>query len=81
MIICDVSAIDKLIDFYGEYLPVHYQETQWELSDLRDHCEDNKIRMSIDECIVNQYGIFKDNTQLVKVIISDSYNKDDLSKL
>jgi len=37
--------------------------------------------MSIDECTVNQYGIFKDNILLVKVLVSDSYNKDDLSKL
>jgi hypothetical protein len=81
VIICDVSAIDKLIDFYGEYLPVDFEETKWELSDFRDHCEDNKIKMSIDECTVNQYGIFKDNILLVKVLISDSYNKDDLSKL
>jgi hypothetical protein len=81
VIICDVSAIDKLIDFYGEYLTVNFEETQWELSALRDHCEDNKITMSIDECIVNQYGIFKDNTYLVKVLNLDSYNKDDLSKL
>ena len=81
MIICDVSAIDKLIDFYGEYLLVNFEETQWELSDLRDHCEDNKIAISIDDCVVNQYGIFKDNISLVKVINSDSYNKDDLSKL
>ena len=55
MIICDVSAIDKLIDFYGEYLPVDFEETKWELSDFRDHCEDNKIKILPDYEAVSDF--------------------------
>ncbi len=78
----DVSAVDKLIDFYGEYLSVKFREADFELGDLRDFLIDNNISLSIDTYIVNRNGIYdSSNNQIVKIIGLDSFNKDDLIKI
>ena len=41
--ITDVSAVDKLIDFYGENCMVSFENESFDLGNFRDHCVDNKI--------------------------------------
>lgn len=78
----DVSALDKLIDFYGEYLSVRFRESDFDLGDLREFLIDNNISLSIDVYNVNRNGIFDiDNNQIVKITGLDIFNKDDLIKI
>ena len=78
----DVSALDKLIDFYGEYLSVSFRELDFDLGDLREFLIDNNISLSIDVYNVNRNGIFDiDNNQIVKITGLDIFNKDDLIKI
>jgi len=50
MLVCDVSAIDRLIDMYGENLSVNYKNKNFDLYDLRDEFVDNNV-----ECSLNNY--------------------------
>ena len=78
----DVSALDKLIDFYGEDLSVRFRELDFELGDLSEFLIDNNISLSIDVYNVNRNGIFDiDNNQIVKITGLDIFNKDDLIKI
>jgi len=78
----DVTAVDRLIDFYGEYLSVKFRELDFELGDLREFLVDNNISLSIDVFNVNRNGIFDiDNNQIVKITGLDNFNKDDLIKI
>ena len=78
----DVSAVDKLIDFYGEYLSVKFREIDFELGDLRDFLIDNNISLSIDIYTVDRNGIYDaDHNPIVKITGLDSFNKDDLIKI
>ena len=43
MLVCDVSAIDRLIDMYGENLSVIYKDKRFNLYNLRDEFVDNNI--------------------------------------
>ena len=52
MLVCDVSAIDKLIDMYGENLSVHYNGDKFLLYDLRDEFVDNNKECSILPSII-----------------------------
>ena len=81
MTLCDVSAIDRLLDFYGEYLLVKYINEEYELSDLRDHLEDNNIPMSLNDCVVDRNGISKNGSLIVSIVNLDQFGKDDLIKL
>ena len=81
MTLCDVSAIDRLLDFYGEYLLVKYNNEQYELSDLRDFLEDSKIIMSVNDCVVDRHGISKDGSLIVSIVNLDQFGKDDLIKI
>ena len=70
MIVCDVSAIDRLIDMYGETLSVFYKGDKYELYDLRE--------TFIDSSLV----IFdKDNNIVVGINPNQKYIKDDLNKI
>ena len=81
MFFSDVTAIDKLMDFYGEYLVVKYNNKIYDLGDLRDHLEDNGVAMSIDDHVVNRNGIFKDDQNIVSIHNIDSFSRDDLTKI
>ena len=48
MLVCDVSAIDRLIDMYGENLSVFYKDQKYSLYDLRYEFVDNNIQCSLD---------------------------------
>jgi hypothetical protein len=81
MTICDVTAIDRLLDFYGEYLKVKFENEVYELADLRDFLEDQNIAMSLDDCLVDRNGIYKNNEHIVSIVNLDSFGKDDLIKV
>ena len=78
----DVSAVDKLIDFYGEYLNVKFRQIDFELGDLREFLIDNNLSLSIDSYNVNRDGIFDvNNFPIVEITGLDRFNKDDLIKI
>jgi hypothetical protein len=77
MLVCDVSAIDKLIDMYGENLSVHYNGDKFLLYDLRDEFVDNNKECSIDTHKVSSLGITKDEQVIVSIDLHQEYSRDD----
>ena len=77
MIVCDVSAIDKLIDMYGENLSVHYNGDKFLLYDLRDEFVDNNKECSIDTHKVSSLGIKKDDAIIVSIDSHQEFSRDD----
>ncbi len=81
MLVCDVSAIDKLIDMYGENLSVIYNDNKFLLYDLRDHFVDNNMECSINVYKVSSIGIQKDDLLFVSIDPHQQYAKDDTINL
>ncbi len=81
MLVCDVSAIDKLIDMYGENLSVIYNDNKFLLYDLRDHFVDNNMECSINVYKVSSIGIQKDDFLFVSIDSHQQYAKDDTINL
>ena len=81
MLVCDVSAIDKLIDMYGENLSVIYNDDKFLLYDLRDHFVDNNMECSINVYKVSSIGIQKDDLLFVSIDPHQQYAKDDTINL
>lgn len=77
MLVCDVSAIDKLIDMYGENLTVHYNGEKFLLYDLRDDFVDNNRECSIDNHKVSSLGIQKDDQTIVSIDTHQEFSRDD----
>ncbi len=77
MIVCDVSAIDKLIDMYGENLSVHHNGDKFLLYDLRDEFVDNNKECSIDTHKVSSLGITKDEQVIVSIDLHQEFYRDD----
>ena len=77
MLVCDVSAIDKLIDMYGENLSVHYNGDKFLLYDLRDEFVDNNRECSIDTHKVSSLGITKDEQVIVSIDLHQEFSRDD----
>jgi hypothetical protein len=77
MLVCDVSAIDKLIDMYGENLSVHYNGDKFLLYDLRDEFVDNNRECSIDTHKVSSLGITKDEQVIVSIDSHQEFSRDD----
>jgi len=79
MLVCDVSAIDRLIDMYGENLSVFYKEKRFLLYDLRDEFVDNNIECSLDNYTVSSQGVLnKDGLVIVSIDSNQVNDKDDL---
>jgi hypothetical protein len=79
MLVCDVSAIDRLIDMYGENLSVFYKEKRFLLYDLRDEFVDNNIECSLDNYTVSSQGVSNKDSFVIVYIDSNQVNdKDDL---
>lgn len=79
MLVCDVSAIDRLIDMYGENLSVYYKDKQFDLYDLREMFVDNNIECSINIHNASSLGISnKDNTIIVSIDPNQLNAKDDI---
>ena len=81
MLVCDVSAIDKLIDMYGENLSVHYKGEKFLLYDLRDEFVDNNKECSIDTHKVSSKGIQKDEVIIVSIDPHQEFSRDDTINL
>jgi hypothetical protein len=77
MLVCDVSAIDKLIDMYGENLSVHHNGDKFLLYDLRDEFVDNNKECSIDTHKVSSLGITKDEQVVVSIDSHQEFSRDD----
>jgi hypothetical protein len=77
MLVCDVSAIDKLIDMYGENLSVHHNGDKFLLYDLRDEFVDNNKECSIDTHKVSSLGITKDEQVIVSIDSHQEFSRDD----
>lgn len=76
MLVCDVSAVDRLIDMYGENLSVFYKTNKFILSDLRDEFVDNNIECSLDNYLPTSNGILNKNDNVTFVFI-DSHQAND----
>lgn len=82
MIIQDVSAIDLLIDFYGDYCKVIYFKNEYQLSNLKDYLIDMNINLSIDDHCVKANGIYNQNNDIIVEVISTmSQFKDDIKDI
>ena len=75
MLVCDVSAIDRLIDMYGENLSVIYKDKRFNLYNLRDEFVDNNIECSLDNYKASSLGI--QNFEGLVVISIDSQQDND----
>lgn len=82
MTLVDLSAIDKLLDFYGENIFVEYNDNIFKLSNLKDFLENNNINFSIDCYLVNSNGIFDfQKNQIVSIYDKNNFHKDDLNNI
>jgi hypothetical protein len=77
MIVCDVSAIDKLIDIYGDNLSVHYNGEKFLLYDLRDEFVDNNRECSIYNHEITTSGIYFKDSLIVEIDKQQDFRKDD----
>jgi hypothetical protein len=77
MLVCDVSAIDKLIDLYFDNLSVIYNDTKFLLYDLRDHFVDNNIECSIYDHEITTLGIYSKDSLIVEIDKQQDFRKDD----
>jgi hypothetical protein len=75
MLVCDVSAIDRLIDMYGENLSVFYKAKRFDLYDLRDEFVDKNIECSLDNYKASSQGI--SNNEGLVVISIDPHQAND----
>lgn len=79
MLVCDVSAIDRLIDMYGENLSVIYKTKKYLLYDLRDEFVDNNISCSLFEYEALPQGICnKEGIIIISIDTNQRYTRDDI---
>jgi hypothetical protein len=79
MLVCDVSAIDRLIDMYGENLSVNYKNKSFDLYDLRDEFVDNNIECSLNNYKASSQGIIDAEGHVFVSINSNQLNdRDDI---
>jgi hypothetical protein len=80
MTICDVSAIDQLIDAFGYNQKVIYNNTEYDLSGLREYLSDNNKSISLDDYSMSLSGLKNNDGVLVVALVSNMSNtKDDLN--
>jgi hypothetical protein len=77
MLVCDVSAIDKLIDLYYDNLSVIHNNKKFLLYDLRDHFVDNNIQCSIYDHEITTSGIYLKDLLIVAIDKQQEFRKDD----
>jgi hypothetical protein len=79
MLVCDVSAIDRLIDMYGENLSVNYKNKNFDLYDLRDEFVDNNVECSLNNYKASPQGIIDAEGHVFVSIDSNQLNdRDDI---
>lgn len=81
MLVCDVSAIDKLIDMYGENLSVYYNSEKFLLYDLRDEFVDNNKECSIYDHEITTSGIYFKDSLIIEIDKQQDFRKDDTINL
>lgn len=81
MYMIDLSAIDKLIDFYGENCIVSYKSDNITLYELKEYFIDNNISCSLNNCIVDKCGICCEDRKIISVFDLRLKEKDDLMDL
>jgi len=81
MLVCDVSAIDKLIDLYYENLSVIYNGKRFLLYDLRDEFVDNNKECSIYDHEITTSGIYSKDSLIVEIDKQQDFRKDDTINL
>ncbi len=81
MLVCDVSAIDKLLDLYFENLSVIYNDKKFLLYDLRDEFVDNNIQCSIYDHEITTSGIYFKDKLIVAIDKQQDFRKDDTINL
>jgi hypothetical protein len=80
MTLCDVSAIDQLIDAFGYNQTVIYNNDEYNLSELREHLSDNNKSVSLNDYSMTLSGLKNNDGELIVALISDMSNtKDDLN--
>ena len=79
MLVCDVSAIDRLIDMYGENLSVIYKGNKFDLYDLRDEFVDNNIECSLNNYKASSQGILdEDGIVFISIDSHQANDRDDI---
>lgn len=79
MLVCDVSAIDRLIDMYGDNLSVNYKNKRFDLYDLRDEFVDNNIECSLYNYKISPSGIIdQDNIVFISIDANQANDRDDI---
>jgi hypothetical protein len=81
MLVCDVSAIDKLIDLYYENLSVIYDGKKFLLYDLRDEFVDNNKECSIYNHEITTSGIYFKDSLIIAIDQHQDFKKDDTINL
>lgn len=81
MLVCDVSAIDKLIDLYYENLSVIYNGKRFLLYDLRDEFVDNNKECSIYDHEITTSGIYFNDSLIIAIDQHQDFKKDDTINL
>jgi hypothetical protein len=80
MTLCDVSAIDQLIDAFGYNQKVIYNNDEYNLSGLREYLSDNNKSISLNDYSMSLSGLKNNDGELIVALVSDmSYTKDDLN--
>lgn len=79
MTICDVSAIDLLIDAFGYNQKVIFDNKEYSLLDLREFLIDNNKSISLDDYTMTLTGLkSKDGLSSITLTSDMSNIKDDL---
>lgn len=79
MTICDVSAIDLLIDAFGYNQKVIFDNKEYSLVDLREFLTDNNKSVSLNDYTMSLSGLKnKDGESFISLISDMSNTKDDL---
>ena len=79
MLVCDVSAIDRLIDMYGENLSVIYNKENYLLYDLREKFVDDNIECSLDNYTASSQGVQnKDGFIIISIDPHQVNDRDDI---
>ena len=73
----DVSAVNKLMDYWGEDCVCFYNDTETTLSKLSEYFEDNNINLPLDKCSFSFFEVEYGDDVLV-IPSKNNKDKDDL---
>ena len=73
----DVSAINKLMDYWGEDCVCFFNEEETTLLNLRNHFEDSNLNLPLDKCKFSFFEVEYNNNVLM-IPQKNNNNRDDL---